>query len=491
MNNTQDTKENIKKNPLLNKSKIFTYIQIKALPKPLTKIDAKHLKNYAKQNINGIKQKKKSDAPIKRIKIDIDLNKPNKHKTEYIVFPNNKLKVSSLIFFNFSPRKYNRNKYEIKSEISFGLNNRKRRKNKINENIAKFYDKEDIIYTELKEKNYESNLFIKDKYYNKNKGLYNIGNTCYFNSYIQIFIHVPGLIEQLNSIKSNFGKNSLLNSILNLADNPTKENIYKLKTEFNKRNSNYKYNKQEDSQKFGLEFLNLLNDELIDSKHFIEQWKFEEEFDLKKKYRKSSIDKLNKLNDLLNDEDCDFKEQTILKKFFFYYENKMRLDSNKEKIFNFFGNSESQLSFNVKINNNKDKLELKQMLEEKYLYGFNKFIKLPIIFNITLLRSLIDRPLIETKVIINEEINFKDFLDNDFGSYLLPTIYKIYALNVCRGHSKSSGHYYSFIKINNEWYKFDDLNVNKVDKSDIDEDLSYIYGVYYINKEYSYSFKDK
>ena len=131
------------------------------------------------------------------------------------------------------------------------------------------------------------------------------------------------------------------------------------------------------------------------------------------------------------------------------------------------------------------------MLEEKYLYGFNKFIKLPIIFNITLLRSLIDRPLIETKVIINEEINFKDFLDNDFGSYLLPTIYKIYALNVCRGHSKSSGHYYSFIKINNEWYKFDDLNVNKVDKSDIDEDLSYIYGVYYINKEYSYSFKDK
>ena len=58
MNNTQDTKENIKKIPLLNKSKNFTRIQIKALPKRLKKIDAKLLKNYAKQNINGIKQKK-------------------------------------------------------------------------------------------------------------------------------------------------------------------------------------------------------------------------------------------------------------------------------------------------------------------------------------------------------------------------------------------------------------------------------------------------
>jgi hypothetical protein len=38
--------------------------------------------------------------------------------------------------------------------------------------------------------------------------------------------------------------------------------------------------------------------------------------------------------------------------------------------------------------------------------------------------------------------------------------------------------------INNEWYKFDDLNVEKVDENLINKDLPYIYGIYYINNEY-------
>jgi len=49
-----------------------------------------------------------------------------------------------------------------------------------------------------------------------------------------------------------------------------------------KRNSNYNNSKQEDSQDFGLEFLNLLNEELKESKNFIKQWKLEEGFDLNK-----------------------------------------------------------------------------------------------------------------------------------------------------------------------------------------------------------------
>ena len=176
-----------------------------------------------------------------------------------------------------------------------------------------------------------------------------------------------------------------------------------------------------------------------------------------------------------------------------YFEKEYKIDENIQKInlkLNLYEVA-TNTTTTVETTNLVSGLELKQMLEKKYLYGLNKFIKLPIIFNITLLRSLIDKPLIETKVIINEEVNLKDFLDSDFGTYLLPTIYKIYALNICKGHSKSWGHYYSYIIINNEWYKFDDLNVSKVEKSDIEEDLSYIYGVYYINKEYFDSFKDK
>jgi ubiquitin C-terminal hydrolase len=141
------------------------------------------------------------------------------------------------------------------------------------------------------------------------------------------------------------------------------------------------------------------------------------------------------------------------------------------------------LSFNTN-NYLINKLELKDLLNNKYLYGHHKLIKLPRIFTITLLRAIINQPLIKTEVNIDEEIDLKDFLDKDFGAYSLTTIYNLYALNVCIGSSKDYGHYYSYILINNEWFKFDDLYVRKVQKNDIKEDLPYIYGIYYINKEY-------
>jgi len=58
----------------------------------------------------------------------------------------------------------------------------------------------------INENKYEFKIFIKDKYYNKKEGLYNFGNTCYFNSFIQILIHVPGLIEKLMDYKNNIRK---------------------------------------------------------------------------------------------------------------------------------------------------------------------------------------------------------------------------------------------------------------------------------------------
>jgi len=103
---------------------------------------------------------------------------------------------------------------------------------------------------------------------------------------------------------------------------------------------------------------------------------------------------------------------------------------------------------------------------------------------ITLLRAIIEEPLIKKKVQINKEINLKDYLDKDFGEYSLCTEYSLYALNICFGKYKGYGHYYAYILINNEWYKFDDLEVNKVDEKLIVKDLQYIYGIYYINKDY-------
>ena len=122
--------------------------------------------------------------------------------------------------------------------------------------------------------------------------------------------------------------------------------------------------------------------------------------------------------------------------------------------------------------------------KKKYLFGNNKLIKLPIVFNITLLRAIIDEPLIKTKVSFNKEIDLRNFLDKDFGDYSLKTEYTLYALNVCHASCKRYGHYYSYILINDEWHKFDDWRVSKVSNNMIEEDLSYIYGIYYISKEY-------
>ena len=109
---------------------------------------------------------------------------------------------------------------------------------------------------------------------------------------------------------------------------------------------------------------------------------------------------------------------------------------------------------------------------------------------ITLLRAVINQPLIKEIVQIPDELNVKEFLDQDFGNYEESTKYVLYALNVCYGDNKRYGHYYSYIFINEKWHKFDDLNVDEdVEEKQIEKDLQYIYGIYYINEEYLNSIK--
>ncbi len=97
---------------------------------------------------------------------------------------------------------------------------------------------------------------------------------------------------------------------------------------------------------------------------------------------------------------------------------------------------------------------------------------------ITLLRAIINQPLINTKVEINDELDLKEFLDKDFGNYSLSTKYSLYALNICYGSYKRSGHYYSYILINDNWYRFDDMEVYEVNYGAIKKDLEYVYGIY-------------
>ena len=407
----------------------------------------------------------------------------SKMKNSYS-FKKGKIFITNFFIYNMYEKNYNL----IKTDNIFIINNKNPNMGGNNsiepaDKAIKSKDFEDniIIINEINSKKPE--IYINDNYYTKKEGFHNFGTTCYMNSFLQIFIHVPGLIERLMEYKNKIYKNSLLYYLLEIADNPSKDNLYDLRKEFMQKNSSYRYYQQEDSQEFGAELLKGINKELSDLDYFISGWKIDEGFNLKNINNKNLKIKLDKLNDLLTKEGSDFQYQTVINYFFYYYETTLIICNNKVVDFKYYGDVDNQLAFD-KGNSSVYSINLTDMLKKKYLFGNNKLIKLPIVFNITLLRAIIDEPLIKAKVSFNKEIDLRDFLDKDFGDYSPKTEYTLYALNVCHASCKRYGHYYSYILINDEWHKFDDWRVSKVTNNIIEEDLSYIYGIYYISKEY-------
>ena len=59
-----------------------------------------------------------------------------------------------------------------------------------------------------------------------------------------------------------------------------------------------------------------------------------------------------------------------------------------------------------------------------------------------------------------EHLDLSNYIDDNLCQKKYFT-YDLYAVNECLSFSKNNGHYYSFIKINNIWYKFDDENFEK------------------------------
>ena len=370
----------------------------------------------------------------------------------------------------------------------------------IAENKIEKSHNDNLLNPSLKEKNkknetinksnntIENTIEIKDIYYNQMKGFHNSGSTCYLNSFLQILIHIPGLIKLLKDYKNEINENHLLYYLLNVADNPTSDNLYYFKRKFNKLNSNCNYNGQDDSQEFGSEVLNILNNELFDLNEAKFIWDYKKDFKLNNNLKlesKYKNDKIKKLKDLLYDEESEFKFGTIISEIFYYYECSLIFSNNKLLMIDYLGEPDNKLSFYMKDGKSLINPDVKNMLKNKYLEGNNnKLIKLPKILMITLLRAVSNKPLIETNVIINDKIDLKEFIDTDFGKYNKPTEYTLYALNVCTGNNKRYGHYYAYILINKIWYKFDDSNVHSVKKYEIERDLPFIYGIYYINNEY-------
>jgi hypothetical protein len=193
-----------------------------------------------------------------------------------------------------------------------------------------------------------------------------------------------------------------------------------------------------------------------------------------------------------------FKETEILE------ENKSKENSTKKKkentnwfckyfkhffgTINIFGIFNSCISDNdiCKEENNNKKINI-ELVQTGYSIMNNEKSKeisnitfLPRILIISFVRGIEGQNLISSSISFEEEIDLKNYVEKDLFENNLGTKYKLYAINIREGYTKSSGHCYSYVKVKNEWICFNDISTHKEIPSFNSRTVA---GLYYINKD--------
>ena len=109
-----------------------------------------------------------------------------------------------------------------------------------------------------------------------------------------------------------------------------------------------------------------------------------------------------------------------------------------------------------------------------------KLASLPKILIISINRAFLGKKFNDNIISYKEILDVNKFIDQDILKKER-TKYRLFAVNECCAHRKESGHYYSYIKINNKtWYKFND---NHVSEDEPNLSSEYVVGLYYIKDE--------
>ena len=333
------------------------------------------------------------------------------------------------------------------------------------------HNEENNIYTSKK----DIQPIIKSKI-----GLNNLGETCYLNSSIQILIHIENFIEELISNVNPFIKNLIyqlieISSCLIKKKKKKNENNISLsyspinfKTEFIKQHSQF-----EEGQHDAIEFIRTLLDDLS-----------------KETSRNKNISKYEELN--LDDKSKE--EQSFeYNKFFLSRENSIITDLFYTQMINIFNckcgyesySFQKLLDIPLLVPNDTKEINLYNLIELfnneinvdldgkcKKCNKRKKNIKKKIKFNILneLIIFSVQRfdPFLSIKneslIIYDELIDLKSYSDTPTKEKNLE--YKLIG-TIHHNGNLQYGHYYSKIKIENEWYEFNDSLVTKI-KSFVD-----------------------
>lgn len=396
--------------------------------------------------------------------------------------------------------------------------------------------------TNEKKSNINSKKFIYQKDYSSEKvqkknlfGFTNIGHSCYMNSFLQILLNTPHFLEILKQSSKESSNHPLIDDLIKLSETPKIRLLKEIKRIMAEEDESFGKDVQNDSQEFGIKLINKIIMILKGNVFFSEEENYDDEeinliknqnykknkFNqyITKYYKKENeilLEKMFQFHEIIYNIDINEKEVGKYKKIDFNsFINIDLVFPNNNDLFTFFNSYKlydllkdkypKTPNFNIDNNGNKTYLGkiwtkfINFLLQIMYLYKlpeqnyldstsnkkknicYNNLCSLPNILIISINRAFHGRFVNKSRLIFEEILDLKDFLDPDFSPNNNST-YKLYGVNLCYRGFFDFGHCYSFVKIKDIWYKFDDNNKVIDFKETPEFDSKYIVGLYYIKE---------
>ena len=366
---------------------------------------------------------------------------------------------------------------KVNQNNEFEINNKVKPLNNV---MSSYYDRIRTNEKITDKNNYNNNSNrnstpLEDTILNSLTGFQNLGNTCYINTCLQNLIHNKKFINKfLNVFKEQSNSTPISNSFYYLLTQISENNTYEKNDSINplifvdtfkKLHKNFEGFQEHDTQEFCRYLLQDLNNEL-NQVQYPSSYKKEM---AKNKTKKESFD--------LYVKDCLSKENSIITDLFigyFSFEYKCECGF-REYSFSQF------LDLPIQMDSNVQGFDLYQMLRNNFYKTsyvdmgetcsfcrrtskkneIMKIAKLPNILIISLQR-------INPKTGMKNNANVKFYEGLDLKEIIDPetqradyTKYDLFAISNHIG-SINTGHYYSNIKIGQNWYCFEDSKVYKI-----------------------------